>query len=155
MSLERSDINGSQDEACSFYIMDYYTVICYSSRKKGLVPLFPKFMYLHTHIYNVCLYMCTCCMYTSIYSSYRSSGHRGQVLTSLMGNKGHGHLCTFIGWHNDSMDFTIPVLPLTSKHSGVTPVQHTGARASLAVPNLSPGDSSHGKDLNNLGSLQS
>lgn len=54
-----------------------------------------------------------------------------------------------------SMVFTIPVLPLTSKHPGVTPTQPTGVKASLAVPNLSPGDSSHGKDLSELGSLQS
>lgn len=44
-SLERSDINGSQDEACSFYAKDYYSVICFSSRKKDLFPLFPKFIY--------------------------------------------------------------------------------------------------------------
>lgn len=44
-SLGRSDINGSQDEACSFYVMDCYPVIFFSSRKKDLVTLFPKFMY--------------------------------------------------------------------------------------------------------------
>lgn len=44
-SLERSDINGFWDEACSFYAMDYYSVICFDSRKKDLVPLFPKFLY--------------------------------------------------------------------------------------------------------------
>lgn len=53
------------------------------------------------------------------------------------------------------MVFTIPILLLTSKHPGVAPTQPTGARASLAVPNLSPGDSRHGKDPNELGSLQS
>lgn len=40
-SLEKSNVNGSQDEACSFYVMDYYSMICFSRRKKALVYIVP------------------------------------------------------------------------------------------------------------------